>query len=216
MDVFASVARKWAVVRFMGALLLQLTPVALLVGVAGCTASASTSATTSGSCSVDSSVTCSSGTGWSCSGSAQPQDTNSDIVCSTDGTGDFCCASSSCSYDSTVVGCQSGSVGYSCASGSAPPDQADATLVCSEPTSSGGSDDYCCFTNATTAPSGATCAEDSSVMGCQPDSAGNPSFGFSCTGSDTPDMDFSNIACSAGTAGADASGASATLFCCTE
>lgn len=205
MQVFA---KKWAVVRFTGALLLRLSPVALLVGAAGCTASASTSG---GSCSTDSSVSCSSGTGWSCSGSAQPQDTNSDIVCSTDGAGDFCCASSSCSYDSSVVGCQSGSVGYSCASGSAPPDQSDATLVCSEPTSNGGSDDYCCYTNATTAPSGATCAEDSSVMGCQPGS-----FGFSCTGSDTPDMDFSNITCSAGTPGTDASGATATLFCCAE
>src|SRR5580693_2593449 len=93
-------------------------------GLAGCTATASASTTTSSSsCAVDSSVSC------------------------TSGTGDFCCASSSCSYDATVQGCQSGSVGYSCASGSAPPDQADATLVCSVPTTVNGADAYCCFTN---------------------------------------------------------------------
>jgi hypothetical protein len=186
-------------------------------GLAGCTATASASTTTSSSsCAVDSSVSCTSGTGWSCSGDAQPQDSNTDLVCSTDGTGDFCCASSSCSYDATVQGCQSGSVGYSCASGSAPPDQADATLVCSVPTTVNGADAYCCFTNATAPSSSSTCEEDSSVTGCQPDSSGNPSYGFSCTGSDTPDMDYSGITCSTPTSGTDAQGAASMLYCCTN
>jgi hypothetical protein len=191
----------------------SLRPVLLILfaGLAGCTASASVSTTSSSSCAVDSSVSCSSGTGWSCSGGAQPQDSNTDLVCSTDGSGDFCCASSSCSYDSTVQGCQSGSVGYSCASGSAPPDQADATLVCSEPTTENGADAYCCFTNTTAASSSSTCQEDSSVTGCQPGS-----YGFSCTGSDTPDMDYSGITCSTPTSGMDAQGDAAMLYCCTN
>jgi hypothetical protein len=124
-------------------------------------------------------------------------------------------SSGGCATDSSVTGCVSGSVGYSCPSGSSPPDQSDPTLVCSVPTSTNGSDDYCCYTNTITPPSGATCAQDPSVAGCQPDSAGNPSYGFSCTGSDTPDMDFSNITCSMGTSGMDSGGNAATLFCCT-
>jgi hypothetical protein len=183
----------------------------ILAGAAGCTASATASTTTSGGCQVDSSVNCSSGTGWSCSGDSQPEDVNTDLVCSTDGTGDFCCASSSCSYDSSVTGCTGGSVGYSCASGAAAPDSSDSTLVCSIPTSAGSQDDYCCFTNTTTASSTSTCSEDPSVMGCESDS-----FGFSCTGSENPDSDFSNVNCSTtGTSGMDANGNPATLYCCT-
>jgi hypothetical protein len=124
--------------------------------------------------------------------------------------------SSSCSYDSSVTGCVSGTIGYSCASGSPPPDSADATLVCSVPTAAAGMDDYCCFTNGTAVSASSTCEQDSTVSGCQPDSAGNPSYGFSCTGSENPDTDYSNITCSStGTAGMDAQGAAATLYCCT-
>jgi hypothetical protein len=139
-----------------------------------------------------------------------------DLVCSTDGVGAFCCVSSSCSYDATVAGCASGSVGYSCALGSAPPDQADPALVCSVPTIEKGVDAYCCFTNTKTPAASSTCAPDPTVAGCQPDSAGNPSYGFSCTGSENPDADYSNVNCSTGMSGFDAHGVAATLYCCTH
>ncbi len=122
--------------------------------------------------------------------------------------------SSDCSPDSNVD-CASGTSGYSCPSGAAAPDADDSTLLCSVPIAANGVDEYCCYMNTLTAPSGSTCEQDLSVGGCQADSAGNPSYGFSCTGSESPDTDFSNITCSPGTPGSDAQGNTATLFCCT-
>ncbi len=173
----------------------------------------------SGTCGVSSSVVCTggNGTGYLCTGAAQPAQTNPNLVCNTNGTGAFCCvASTTCTYDSNVIGCESGTLGYSCASGDAPPDATDSALVCSVPTTESGLDEYCCFTNTTTAPGTSTCQPDSSVAGCQPDSAGNPSYRFSCTGSENPDTDFSNITCSTqGTPGSDSQGNAALLYCCT-
>jgi hypothetical protein len=145
-------------------------------------------------------------TGYSCTGTAQPEDTTQGLVCSADtGTGQFCCASSSCNYDASVAGCASGTVGYSCATNAQPPDQADPTLVCSVPTTSNNVDLYCCYSNTTPPPSGATCTQDPTVTGCTADS-----YGFSCTGTDTPDADFSNLTCSTPTPGSGA-----MLYCCT-
>ena len=179
--------------------------VAGLVASTGC----SVNATVSGSsCGIDSAVGCPVNfTGWSCSGSERPEDRNGDLVCNTDGAGDFCCASSTCAFDSSVP-CSQGA-GFSCPIGSAP-DDSDPSLVCSIPSASGNEDLFCCFT--ATATSGATCAQDDSVVGCE-----DNSFGFSCTGSDRPDADFSDLTCSAsGTPGTDAAGNPATLFCCTS
>ena len=185
-----------------------------LLGLAACTATVEPTTTTppppASGCSADSTVSCVSGTsGWTCSGSSQPEDANPSLVCSTDvGTGQFCCSTSDCSYDSSVT-CGS-AVGYSCATGATPPDQADPSLVCSTPITSNNVDEYCCYTNATVAAAGATCAQDPSVTGCQPNANGTPSYGFSCTGSDSPDADFSGLTCSTGTAGTGG----ATDFCC--
>jgi len=169
-----------------------------VVGLAACTTTVTPAAD---SCGVDSSVVCSSGTGWSCTGDAQPEDTNPDLVCSTDGVGDFCCDESSCGYDSSVP-CVAGA-GYSCAIGASPPDSSDPTLVCSTPTTTATDDEYCCYTNTITPPAGATCAQDPSVSGCAPGS-----FGFSCSGTDSPTDDFSGITCSAGV------GTAPTTYCC--
>lgn len=87
-----------------------------VVGMVACT---TTVTPAPDSCGVNSSVVCSSGTGWSCTGDAQPEDTNSGLVCSTDGVGDFCCDQSACAYDSTIS-CVTGAAGYSCAIGSSP------------------------------------------------------------------------------------------------
>ncbi len=170
-----------------------------VVGMVACT---TTVTPAPDSCGVDSSVVCSSGTGWSCTGDAQPEDTNSGLVCSTDGVGDFCCDQSACAYDSTIS-CVTGAAGYSCAIGSSPPDSADATLVCSAPTLTSADDEYCCYTNTITPPAGATCAQDPTVAGCA-----YPSYGFSCSGTDAPTDDFSGITCSAGV------GSAPTTYCC--
>ncbi len=119
-------------------------------------------------------------------------------------------SSNSCGPDSSVS-CSGSATGYSCNAGDPPPDANDSSLVCSEPTSAGDLDTYCCYSY--TVASGSTCEQDDTVSsGCQPGS-----YGFSCTGSDTPDQDFgSNLNCSGATAGTDAQGASASLYCCTD
>jgi hypothetical protein len=105
--------------------------------------------------------------------------------------------SSPCGQDSSVS-CSNGATGYSC-DGDNNPEDGDSTLDCGPGTADGSGTDYCCITLQQS-----TCAPDSSVQGCQ---AG--SYGFSCTGSDTPDDADSNLNCSTGT---PASGA--TLYCC--
>src|SRR5271155_3028129 len=78
------------------------------VGAAGCSTAVSTTPPPSGdTCMTDTTVECVTGAqGWSCTGSgAQPEDYNADLVCSTDGAGDYCCSTSTCSYDSSVSGC---------------------------------------------------------------------------------------------------------------
>jgi hypothetical protein len=159
-----------------------------------------------GSCAQNNGVPCAAGaSGWSCSGIAQPEDFNPDLVCSVDnGVGEFCCYSSPCSYDPSVPGCAGGTVGYSCGVGQPPPDATDPSLVCSEPTLAANADLYCCYTTTVVVAAG-TCSQDFTVAGCVPGS-----YGFSCTGADAPDQDYSNLRCSAPTpaAGAD-------LYCCT-
>ncbi len=181
---------------------------ALTASVAACTATA-TVTPTNGGCSPDGTLACVGGTtGYSCSGASQPEDADPDLVCSEDtGTGTFCCATSQCSYDGSVP-CGN-AIGYSCATGAAPPDSQDSSLVCSTAITANNVDEYCCYTNTTAPPSGATCAQDPGVTGCQPNANGTPSYGFSCTGSDAPDADFSNLTCSTPT---PASGA--TTYCC--
>ena len=169
---------------------------------------------TTGSCTLNS-ASCSSSTGtsvgYSCTGTAQPEQSNPNLICNTNGAGDYCCdasGNSTCAYDPYVTGCESGTLGYSCNTGDPAPDTIDSTLVCSIPTRANSLDEYCCFTDTTTATG--TCDVDPTVAGCVPDSTGNPSYGFSCTGSENPDTDFSNITCSTGTP--DAQGNSALLL----
>lgn len=68
---------------------------------------------------------------------------------------------------------------------------------------------YCCFTPASVPP-GASCLFDTAVPGCAPGS-----FGFACTGPDTPAEDYPAVTCSdGGTPGLNAQGYAATLYCC--
>jgi hypothetical protein len=110
--------------------------------------------------------------------------------------------SDGCAQDSSVVGCESPSTGYSCGNGESP-DQSDSSLVCSDPTAGdNGLTLYCCIQFTST-----TCSADSSVTGCTGDS-----FGFSCTGTDTPDEGDSSLTCSMPTPGANG----LSLYCCTD
>jgi hypothetical protein len=99
-----------------------------------------------------------------------------------------------CQTDSSVV-CAVGA-GYSCDTGDTP-----AGMDCSDGVvDSSGLTDYCCieFTSS-------SCAQDDTVSGCD-----DTSYGFSCTGSDTPEDADSSLNCSMGVAG----NAGSTLYCC--
>lgn len=170
-------------------------------GLIGCTVNSTTNNPGNGNngnngntdtCTADTTVDCMQGNGWSCTGSDTPED-NADVVCSTgtedSGKTDYCCVTgsgvtSTCSIDSSVT-CQEGT-GFSC-TGSDSPDQSDSSLVCSEPSSDGSNTDYCC----TPYSSGGTCMQDSTVTGCT-----SGSYGFSCTGSDSPSSTDSSLTCS--------------------
>ena len=106
--------------------------------------------------------------------------------------------SSGCGQDSSVA-CRGGT-GYSCAIGSVPSDD-DSSLACSVGVAASDADLYCCVSFTST-----TCARDDSVTGC----AGY-SFGFSCTGNDSPDQTDSSLVCSA-----PVDGGNALLYCCTN
>jgi hypothetical protein len=109
---------------------------------------------------------------------------------------------SGCAQDPNVVGCEDPSTGFSCGNGERP-DQSDSSLVCSDGVTSGdGLILYCCvqFTSS-------TCEADPSVQGCT-----GSSFGFSCTGTDSPSDADSSLNCSQPTDG----GNGELLYCCTD
>lgn len=86
-------------------------------------------------------------------------------------------------------------------------------LVCDVPTVVQGATvtttNYCCFT-PTSVPPGASCLFDIGVPGCA-----QGSFGFACTGPDTPAEDYPSITCAdGGTPGVSAQGYAASLYCC--
>ncbi len=96
-----------------------------------------------------------------------------------------------CTANPAVVGCTGGSVGYACAGDR--PDDGDTSLVCSDGTpGAAGMTIYCC------APYGqywSDCTVDTSIAGCVGDS-----FGFRCSGPESPDEADAALACSAGAA----------------
>ena len=106
---------------------------------------------------------------------------------------------SACNTTSNVT-CEGAATGYTCTGSSTPADN-DSSLNCGSGTADNGNTDYCCIS----LNSSVTCGQDTTVQGC---TAG--SYGFSCTGSDTPDQDQAGLACSTGTAGPNGE----TLCCC--
>jgi hypothetical protein len=105
-----------------------------------------------------------------------------------------------CTPNPNVAGCVGGSVGYTCTADR--PDDGDVSLVCDDGAPGAeGMTIYCC------APYGqywSDCTVDTSIAGCVGDS-----FGFRCSGPESPDEADASLACSAGTpSGGD------TLYCC--
>lgn len=103
-----------------------------------------------------------------------------------------------CSTDSSVS-CPGGGSGYSCGNGDNP-ETSNGNLECSDGVADNGLTDYCCIEFTST-----TCSPDENVGGCTGDS-----YGFSCTGSDSPDEADSSLTCGPGVAGPG----NLTLFCC--
>jgi hypothetical protein len=178
-------------------------------------------------CAYDTSAVCpATDTGYSCLGPNRPDAFDPTLSCGqgvpTNGLVVYCCGTmvkSPCMKDSNIP-CATGTVGFKCtATDAGLPTQgdlgtdesrSDALLVCSVPTPDQlGGIEYCCFT-PTQEPIGATCLQDQSVPKC----AGG-SWGFACTGPDTPDQDFPRIACNgAAVRGVNQTGISAMLYCC--
>jgi hypothetical protein len=107
---------------------------------------------------------------------------------------------STCATDPAVTACSGGSVAYACSSDR--PDHGDTNLVCDDGSpAAAGMTTYCC------APYGqywSDCTVDTTVAGCTP-----ASFGFRCSGPESPNEADASLACSAGTpSGSD------TLYCC--
>ena len=187
---------------------LHLAPLFVLwTALAGCSVTATTGP--SSTCSADSTVVgCVGGAqGYSCSGPDSPDQSNTALNCSagtlTGGDTLYCCIDDSavtgtCSVDSSVVGCQGSSLGFSCTSGR--PDTSDTSLVCSAGTAIANGEAFCCVSYV---PS-SSCTEDTSVS-CP------SAIGFSCTGGTSPDQENSALSCGAGIAGTTPG---STAYCC--
>jgi hypothetical protein len=170
-------------------------------------------------CSADSSIMGCVGAsfGFSCTGSAEPSQGDSSLVCST-GTPSgsatlFCCASyaasaGTCTQDRSVQGCTASSIGFSC-TGSDTPTQVNPALVCSTGTPASGGTQYCCGSGASTmvpmtTPT-ATCEADLSVT-CTA-----PATGFSCVGGAMPMQTDATLSCGSGITEADGT---TQAYCC--
>jgi hypothetical protein len=126
----------------------------------------------------------------------------------------FCCYTpglvppgGSCVQDIAVPGCQPGRFGMACY-GPDTPDQDYPPLTCPDPGVPGVSEEgysatlYCCDFRS--------CVPNLAVPGCQ-----EGRFGFSCSGSDTPEGYYSGMHCpDPGFSGVSATGKPVTQYCC--
>jgi hypothetical protein len=168
----------------------------------GCTVSATGSGGSRASqCRVDTDVVCPGDfVGYSCQGESKPSPSCGAGTLESDGEIGYCCGVSvaaGCVID-TTLGCVESS-GYSC-TGGVRPDTTDQSLVCSAGVAGPSADERYCCVGVT-----GTCAADPNVAGC---TAG--SYGFSCTGADTPAETQTSLVCSSATRGPN----DESLYCC--
>ena len=155
-------------------------------------------------CRLDANVQCTTANtvGYSCDGDLKPSFNCGAGVTEPDGETGYCCTASSsdvCTIDN-AAGCTDGSTGYSCA-GSVAPNSSDPSLSCgSGVTQPDGEVLYCCIGLTST-----SCVADASVAGCT-----GGSYGYSCTGSDTPAQGNPSLSCSDPAEAKDGS----LLYCC--
>lgn len=181
-----------------------------------------TSATTA--CGYDPSMVCGAGTyGYACTPPSRPENFDPDLSCGMgqplNGETVFCCGTAtmlSCSADSAIA-CPADLKPLECLTADLPNEgelgtdqsRSDATLLCDVPSIVGGRYGYCCFT-PTQLTLGGTCLQDQAVPNCA-----SGSFGFACTGPDTPEQDYPRIMCSTPSLpGTSAQGYRANLYCC--
>jgi hypothetical protein len=172
-------------------------PLAIL---SGCVAVANNDQDT---CTLDPAVDCATvgGDGYTCSGSDSPSD-DFGIDCSElpgtnpGGSISYCCVGgiNTCAADG-AVNCQGQGDGYTCSGNDTPEDDFSGVQCGAPVTTSLGSASYCCTT---------MCQPDGSI-----DCSGN-GIGFSCTGSESPDQDFTGLSC--GDGATENSGV--VTFCC--
>ena len=174
-------------------------------------------------CSSDSSVTGCTGAsiGFSCTGNAQPEESDPSLVCSSGTPGGsatlFCCASytpsaGTCKQDGAVQGCTGSSIGFSC-TGSDTPMQVNSSLSCGQGASVSGGTQYCCDAGGSspppmmmmTTPTMATCVADLMVM------CASPGNGYSCVGAATPMQTDATLTCGMGMLEADHT---TLAYCC--
>jgi hypothetical protein len=211
---------------------LLLVPSALVLAVA-CSNSSSGNPTNTAiapppNCTEDDALDCSGGsTGFTCAAGSNPEDEDDSIACSTPVTSGnqdtYCCFTDFGTSDTTcqpddALQCQSGTVGYSCASGD-DPTLADSSLTCSAASGSGGDDDddggpseadFCCATAGSVIgddddeDAGAGCSVDGTVS-CSSDSTG-----YACSTGVNPESVDDNLACSSSKANAQGQ----DIYCC--
>lgn len=178
-------------------------------------------------CTEDDGLACTGGsTGFSCSAGSNPEDEDDSIACSTpvvSGTQDtYCCFTDFGGSDGTcqpddALQCQSGTVGYSCASGD-DPTLYDSTLTCSA--ASGAVDeeedgglseaDFCCATAGTVLGGD---DDDDAGSGCTFDgtiTCSSNSLGYACRPGVNPETVDDSLACSSSTVTAQ----NQDLYCC--
>jgi len=162
--------------------------------------------------------------GYACTPPSRPDNFDPDLPCGmgqpVNGETVFCCGPATtpnCSASGTAVTCPQNLKALECMTATIPNEgelgtdqsRSDATLLCDVPIMVGRSFGYCCFTPTQIAVGG-TCLQDQDVPGCP-----GGSFGFACTGPDTPEQDYPRIACpSASIRGKSKEGYEANLYCC--
>jgi hypothetical protein len=118
-------------------------------------------------------------------------------VADPDGSTDFCCqygtttTADTCTVDPTVTAAcpDSSTTGYTCTGAAYPTDTDPTVTICSDPTTAGDAQTYCCASSTSTA-FGCT-NPDPNVTGCT-----GSSVGVSCLGGATPDS--TTLICSIG------------------
>jgi hypothetical protein len=179
-------------------------------------------------CSYNPGAICDAGTyGFQCQGADRPEALNPTISCNQGVREDllinYCCSgaqrAANC-VQSDAIGCSTGTMGWTCLTGSQPTAQdmgasksrADTFYqLCPVPTPAGNPkyNNFCCYVPALV-PAGGSCQQSMNASTCTPGR-----FGIACYGPDRPDDNFARLHCpDPGVPGINEQGYPATIYCC--